>query len=753
MPPIPKSTIDEVMQRLSRGEDLPRDLKHVLFPPDKREYELVYAGKKREADIVANTLGMPLQPIRNFSDTELKEGEWRNRLVFGDNLQAMKGLLSDPAVKGKVKLCYIDPPFATKEEFRSENDERAYQDKVIGAEFIEFLRERLVLIRELLHPDGSIYIHLDWRKVHYIKAVMDEIFGEHRFLSQIIWQRHDPHNDAVKRYGRIHDVILWYSRSESPTYNYREIAESLSETALKEYSLAMLDDGSVVKWTPELGDKAKRFKLDDCTVKGTDATRQFTWRGAPGSKKRVWPASSPAEMDALVKQRDLKDGDLYLRDATRGAKRCRVSFLARREDEGQLVQDIWTNLGRMKGGSTYPTEKPELLLERILRASSNEGDLVLDCFSGSGTTLAVAEKLGRRWIGIDCGKLAIYTTQKRLLNLRANVGPGAKGSPLRARPWTLYNAGLYDFQRMMKLPWNDYRRFALQLFGITDAPHKLGGIDIDGKRGTSECLIFNFQRPGFEEVMLDYDYVKSLANQLGKKAGREFFIVAPVSRVAFFEDYVEHGSTRFYILRIPYSIIDELHRRGQTGEGYNEFRQVVQPGSVADVNTTMNAVGFDFIQVPSVSCKYRVAQASGSLYPAVEVTIEEFRSEILLRKAVQYENRETLSMVMVDCDYGNGATPEGPDPFQVDHVHYAEDLSKRRWKFVIPSEQLGRRIMLNYIDVFGNEFREIKTREDLGLPSLETGERRMVPVKAKSVPKRAAMPRRKKTSTRTRSKR
>ncbi|HXK39868.1 MAG TPA: site-specific DNA-methyltransferase, partial [Candidatus Paceibacterota bacterium] len=380
MPVIPKVTADEVIHRLSRGEELPRDLKHVLFPPDKREYELVYAGKKRETDILASTLGMPLQPIRNFGDTSgAGKGQWRNRLVFGDNLQAMKGLLSDPSVKGNVKLCYIDPPFATKEEFRNENDERAYQDKVIGAEFIEFLRERLVLIRELLHPDGSIYIHLDWRKVHYIKAVMDEVFGEHRFLSQIVWQRHDPHNDAVKRYGRVHDVILWYSRSDTPTYNYREIAEPLSEKALKEYSLAMLDDGSVVKWQPSLEGKARRFKLDDCTVKGTDPARQFSWRGAKGSKKRVWPVRHE-EMDALVKYRDLKDGDLYLRNPSKGAKRCRVSFLTRREGEGQLVQDIWTNLGRMKGGSSYPTEKPELLLERIIRASSNEDDLVLDCF-------------------------------------------------------------------------------------------------------------------------------------------------------------------------------------------------------------------------------------------------------------------------------------------------------------------------------------------------------------------------------------
>ncbi len=410
----------------------------------------MYHGKQREEDILADTLAVPLQPVRTFG----KNGDgWHNLLIFGDNLQVMKSVL-EMKKAGKlcnadgtpgVRLVYIDPPFATKQDFRGNEEQKGYQDKIAGARFIEFIRRRLILIREILSDDGSVYVHLDWRKTHYIRAVLDEVFGESRFQSQIAWQRHDPHNDAVTRYGRVHDILLWYSNCEQAVYNYAEITDSLSSRAQAEYNLAVTDSGEILTWSEDLTVPHRRFKLDDCTVKGVDKQRQFDWRGAKGSTKRVWPADSPDTMDRLA-----RDGEnflkrcmrgippkplLYLRDRTRGAKRCRVSFLDDREKAGQLAQDIWLNLGRMKGGSSYPTEKPEVLLDRIIRASSHPGDLVLDAFAGSGTALPVAEKLNRRWIGIDCGKLAIYTIQKRMLNLRAGIGN--KGKPLKAKPFTL----------------------------------------------------------------------------------------------------------------------------------------------------------------------------------------------------------------------------------------------------------------------------------------------------------------------------
>ena len=492
----------ELIRLLEKGEEISPEWARILFPPEKREYELVYHGKEREEDILANTLAVPLQAVRTFC----KNGDkWHDMLVFGDNVQVMKNLLE---LKKSGKLCnadgspgirliYIDPPFATKQEFRGTEEQKAYQDKIAGARFIEFLRKRLILMRDLLSDDGSTYIHLDWRKSHYIRAILDEVFGENRFQSQVAWQRHDPHNDAVTRYGRIHDVILWYSKAEKGVYNYADITENLSSRALAEYSLAVTEQGEIVQWTDDFRVPHRRFKLDDCTVKGLDRARQFDWRGAKASAKRVWPAVSTHEMDRLVRvgTKYLKGGMkgpkppllLYLRNPERGAKRCRVSFLDERQEVGQLAQDIWLNLGRMKGGSTYPTEKPEILLDRIIRVSSNHGDLVLDAFAGSGTTCAVAEKLGRRWIGIDCGKLAIYTIQKRMLNLRREIGN--KGTALKPQPFTLYNAGLYDFSKLKELTWESWRFFALQLFQCRDERHTIGGIELDGhlKGPASSC--------------------------------------------------------------------------------------------------------------------------------------------------------------------------------------------------------------------------------------------------------------------------
>lgn len=207
-----------IIELLEQGQDLPPDYKHLLFPPERQEYELVYAGKEREEDILAETMAVPLQPVKTFGGNGV---DWHNMLIFGDNLQAMKtllqwkerGLLVNADGSRGVKLIYIDPPFATKQEFQVGQDAKAYQDKVVGAQFLEFLRRRLVFLRELLAPNGSIYMHLDWRKGHYLKILADEVFGEHRFRNEIIWQRTSARSDS-RTYNHIHDTVFFYSRSD-----------------------------------------------------------------------------------------------------------------------------------------------------------------------------------------------------------------------------------------------------------------------------------------------------------------------------------------------------------------------------------------------------------------------------------------------------------------------------------------------------------------------------------------------------------
>ena len=193
---------------------------------------------------------------------------------------------------------------------------------------------------------------------------------------------------------------------------------------------------------------------------------------------------------------------------------------------------------------------------QVINTASKQNDIVLDAFAGSGTTLAVSEKLSRRWIGIDCGKLSIYTIQKRMLNLRTNIG-NTKGKKLNPKPFTLYNAGLYDFSQLRKLPWEGWRFFALNLFECRDEAHKVGGIDMDGFRSGYDVVIFNHTLKG--GAVLDYGYIDDLDERIGTKLGARLFIIAPAASVTFLEDYVERGDTRYYILRIPYSIINELH--------------------------------------------------------------------------------------------------------------------------------------------------------------------------------------------------
>jgi adenine-specific DNA-methyltransferase len=348
---------------------------------------------------------------------------WRNKIFWGDNLQVMSHLLKD--FRGKVNLVYIDPPFDSKADYKKKiqlrgqsitNDQNIFEEKQYGDlwvndEYLQFIYERLILIREFLHNEGSLWVHCDWHRNHHLRCVMDEVFGVSNFMNEVVWQRTDPHNDAISRLGFIHDNILWYAKNrEDVVYNWKEVAVPISDSAEGEYSLLKLDNGDIVKYHPDLESKGRRIKLENCTYKGKDPKRQFVWRGVKPSPNRVWTYKTPEEMDEA-----LEKGELYLRDPSRGSTRCKVYYLD--ESIGKLLQTIWTDCGRMKGGIDYPTTKPEALIRRIIEASSNKGDLVFDCFMGSGTTQAVAMKLGRRFIGADINLGAVQITTKRLLGV------------------------------------------------------------------------------------------------------------------------------------------------------------------------------------------------------------------------------------------------------------------------------------------------------------------------------------------------
>lgn len=658
---------DKIIELLEKGEDLPLDYKRILFPPEKKEYELVYAGKEREEDILADTMAVPLQPIKTFGTNG---NGWTNKLIFGDNLQVMKSLLDDPEVKGQVKLIYIDPPFATKQEFKGSQDQKAYQDKIVGAQFIEFLRKRLIFLRELLSGDGSIFIHLDQKKGHYLKVVLDEIFGEQNFKNEIVWKRTSAHSDSGK-FGNNADFIFYYVNDE--TYIWNQEYEPYSKKYLARFKNVDPD--------------GRRWQDGPITAKGlSGGGYKYTYKGVEG----LWrcPISTMEILDKEDKLFFTKKGGIRIK---------RYLY----EDKGIPLQTIWTDIYATNSQAIerigYPTQKPETLLERVIKVSSNPGDLILDAFAGSGTTLAVAEKLSRRWIGIDCGKLAVYTMQKRLLNLKSEIGN--KGKKLKPKPFTLYHAGLYDFAMLKKLLWPEWRKFALLLFNCRDAKHRVSGLELDGYKGRSDVLVFDYQKEG--GVVLDYGFIDDLHSMIGSKIGSQFFIIAPAASVTFLEDYIDKGSVRYFILRIPYSIINELHSK--------DFEAIKQPIDESQVNDTVDAVGFDFIRQPKVACSYSIEKPKDQLLEYAVIKIKTFKSESMLKGASQLENRESLSMIMVDFDYDG-------EIFNLDKSYYASEIEKNGWKVLLPLENIIKQIMITYLDIYGNEYREIKTLHDFGGP-------------------------------------
>ncbi len=202
-----------------------------------------------------------------------------------------------------------------------------------------------------------------------------------------------------------------------------------------------------------------------------------------------------------------------------------------------------------------------------------------------------------------------------MLNLKREIGN--KGRPLKPKPFTLYHAGLYDFPKLKKLPWKDWRLFALHLFNCRNSKHTLSGIELDGYKGRSDLLVFNHQKEG--GVVLDYGFIDDLHSMVGTKVGKQFFIIAPAASVMFFEDYIDKRATRYYILRIPYSIINELHNR--------DFEAIKQPIDESQVNDTVDAVGFDFIRQPKVECEYLLKQHKTQTTKTAAIKIKNLRSE------------------------------------------------------------------------------------------------------------------------------
>lgn len=358
---------------------------------------LNYDNKNSEAEILSRNLSV------EFS------GEWNdadNKLIQGDNLYVLKTLLDKYNLKSKVNLVYIDPPFATQKNFtigeertstmsNSLSDKLAYSDNLIGADFLEFLRIRLIFLRELMSETASIYLHIDYKIGHYVKIIMDEVFGIRNFRNDITRIKCNPKNFSRKAYGNVKDLILFYTKSDKYTWN--EAKEDYTEEDVERLFKKKDKDGRKYTTIP--------LHAPGETVNGAT---NHEWRGIKPPKGRHW-RSEPKVLEQLEKE-DLIEW------SSNGVPRKKIYV---DERNGKKKQDIWEYKDAQY--PTYPTEKNLEMIKSIILASSNENDLVLDCFCGSGTTLQAANQLGRRWIGIDQSDESIRITQKRLSEMEHDL--------------------------------------------------------------------------------------------------------------------------------------------------------------------------------------------------------------------------------------------------------------------------------------------------------------------------------------------
>ncbi len=434
-------------------------------PLSQLKTELVWDGKydeygrRREVDIAG--CAMPMQRIETidqprseavaqdelalFEKRSKRRDDFRNRLIWGDNKLVLASLLAE--FKGRVDLIYIDPPFDVGADFtmdvpigdgketvgkdQSTLEMVAYRDMWgRGTDsYLHMMFERLSLMKELLNEEGGIYVHCDWRMSGALRLVLDDIFGTDNFVNEVVWKRSSNTSSIGQIWKRAHDTLLFYSKTDGYKFNFQY--RPLSETSMELYQNE--DERGCYQLVPVL-----------VSGKRNGATGQV-WRGIDpnvrGKGGMHW-VTTPEKLEQYF-----SDGRIVFPAKEGGVPRLKYYL---EQNKGVVVSDWWDDINLIGSGGNesenYATQKPEALLERIIRASSNEGDLVADFFCGSGTTGAVAERLGRRWLMADLGRFAIHTSRKRLIEVQRKLH--AEGQPYRA--FDVYNLGRYERQWWQK---------------------------------------------------------------------------------------------------------------------------------------------------------------------------------------------------------------------------------------------------------------------------------------------------------------
>lgn len=651
----------------------------------------------RPATQAKTTLGGHLSLVNETrGQTELMANlarQWFNRLIYGDNLLAMAALLAGdeetPSLRGKIDLIYIDPPFDSKADYRTKItlpggdveqkptviEQFAYSDTWADgtASYLAMIVPRLCLMRELLSDSGSIYVHLDLHVAHYIKIALDEVFGKESFQNEIVWKRQSAHSDA-KRYGPIHDTIFFYSKTEGFKWNPQH--EPLSQDYIDAFFTNVDESG-------------RRFSRGDLTAPGPRPNLEYEWHGHFPPKGRCW-AVPRAKMDDYF-----SEGKIFF-------PKSGIPRLKRYAEEsaGVPLQDIWTNVRIIHNQSVerigYATQKPEAVLERIVKASSDQNSIVADFFGGSGTTSAVAEKLGRRWIVSDLGKPACMIMRKRLIDQDAH---------------SFYFQAIGDYQLEAarstlgrKFRVGELSQIVLGLYGALPLPHEDNPNRNLGKVPHSHTLVFVDSPQKLTGLQTLKKAVELRTSLLG---GWENVVVLGWNFTPDIGQVITNlNDPKLEVLVIPPDLLDRLKKSG----GFEKLK--------ADFDA--QRIRFSSLQYVTVKPIERATLPSGET-----LTVELENYVLLSPDALNLEakdkerlqavvNRDPLALVeywSVDPDYDGevfrsvwqdyrGNTENDDDPL---HVVRKAVLSG------LPVKHGARRVCVRVVDVFGYEAEVVKT--------------------------------------------
>ena len=609
---------------------------------------------------------------------------WANRLIYGDNLLAMAALLAGdedtPSLRGKIDLIYIDPPFDSKADYRTKVtlpgveleqkptviEQFAYSDTWSDgtASYLAMITPRLVLMRELLADAGSIYVHLDWRVGHYVKVVMDEVFGRNYFRNDLRWKRQPVRGAKAtgSQYARNSDILYFYTKREDASW----------ENAYKPYDPAFVK----AKFRPDAN--GRLYRDSDLGDYSEDSIAAFEAQG------RIYLTSN-------------------------GNKRL-IRYLD--EEKGEAVGDMWVDIPEVNSMADerveYATQKPEKLLERIIRASCPEGGLVADFNGGSGTTAAVAEKLGRRWITTDLGKPACMIMRKRLIDLEA-------------RPFLYQAIGDYQVEAAKATLGRDFRigdlsQIVLSLYGALPLPSEvnpqrnlgqIAGVELNGRRGSKTLVLADSPNKLTGTATLK----KAIAQRDNLLGGWDRVVVLGWNfEPSIGETITALNDNRLEVLVIPPDLMDRLKKKG----GIDKLRGQVRFSSL------------QYLTIHPIERKASTSSArtDGATEETLSVRLKNY--VLLSPEAINLDdanraklqavaNAEPLALIeywAVDPDYDGKVFRSVWQDYRGNTANDADALRVvAQATLSVPAHSGPRKVCVRVVDVFGFEAEVVTTVE------------------------------------------